>query len=109
MTLVLPEQPEPQHLHEARGWLWAAERHRGDPTDERDILARIDAGEALDILSDIAPPYPPPDDRHDPVPLAAALPHVMAALRHAAGASTKPEERLRIARTIRALGHHGSA
>lgn len=107
-TQELPEQPEPAHLHEARSWLWAAERHQGNPTDERDILARIAAGEALDILSDVTPPYPPPDDQHDPVPLAAALPHAMTALRQAAADATA-EGRLRIARTIRALDRHDAA
>jgi hypothetical protein len=108
-TQELPEQPEPTHLHEARSWLWAAERHQGDPTNERDILARIVAGEALDILSDVVPPYPPPEDHHDPIPLAAALPHAMIALQHAAAADATVEERLRIARTIRALDHHDAA
>lgn len=109
MTRDLPEQPEPPHLREARSWLWAAERHQGSQIDERDILARIRAGEALDILSDVSPPYPPPDARHDPVPLAVALPHTLTALQQGAATSATAEERLRIARTIRALGHDSAA
>jgi hypothetical protein len=109
MTELLPEQTEPLHLRDARNWLWAAERHPGNPTDEHDILARIKAGEALDILGDVTPPYPPPDNRREPVPLATALPHALTALSQAAAASTTIEERLRIARAIRALGHPESA
>lgn len=102
-----PEQPAPEHLLEACAWLWAAERHLGNTADERDIRARLTAGEALDILTGVTPPYPPPDEDRDPLPLAAAIPHVLAALAAASRATgIRAEERLRLARATRVLTDH---
>lgn len=88
------------HLRVACSRLWAAERHTGR---DRDLRARLTAGEALDILTDVSPPYPPPDDR-EPTPLATALPHTLSALAAAADAAgITAGAQLRIARAVRVL------
>lgn len=105
--IELAEQPAPPSVQAACDWLWAAERYTGDPTNLDDIEHRLLAGEALDILTDVAPPYPPPNDVHAPLPLPVVLPDVLAALAEAARAATATVElRLRIARAVRLLTEH---
>ncbi|SEE94702.1 hypothetical protein SAMN04488561_3570 [Jiangella alba] len=92
------------HLRVACSWLWAAERHTGDRDSDVDLRARLIAGEALDILTDVTPPHPPPDDDREPTPLAIALPHTLSALAAATAATgITAEARLRIARAVRVL------
>lgn len=91
----------PALLREACGWLWAAERHIANTVD---LQAGLVAGEARDILTDVTPPPPPPVDDREPTPLAVVLPHVLTTLSAAGGsAEVSVEERLRIARAVRAL------
>ncbi len=103
-TVDPAEQPISDHLREACSWLWAAERHTGDRDLDNDLRARLTAGEALDILTDVTPPYPPLDDDREPTPLAIALPYTLSALAAAAGGTgITAEARLRIARAVRIL------
>ncbi|NED96846.1 hypothetical protein G1H11_16185 [Phytoactinopolyspora alkaliphila] len=101
------EQPIPPYVAEACEWLSAAERHAGDPTNEDDIRAGLAAGEALDILTDVTPPYPVPREIHQPCPLADATQATLTALERALGDSTAGAgELLRIAKAVRVLKRH---
>ena len=57
MSIEIPTPPIPGHIAEACAWLSAAERHTG-----QQLRQRLDAGDVIDILCDVALPA----DRHNP-------------------------------------------
>jgi hypothetical protein len=102
MSIEIPTQPIPDHIAEACAWLSAAERFTGGPLEIR-LLERLAAGEALNVLLDVHPPYPPIDTSRPPLPLAEAAPAVLRALEQTIEAAGSPEQKLRAARAARLL------
>jgi hypothetical protein len=102
MSIEIPTQPIPEHIAEACAWLSAAERFTGGPLEVR-LLERLAAGDALNVLLDVRPPYPPIDTSRPPLPLAEAEPAVTRALESAIEADGPPEQKLRAARALRVL------
>ena len=98
MTIEIPTQPIPDHIAEACAWLSAAERHTGQP-----LRQRLDAGDVLDILTDVDPPYPPIDTSKPASSLTHVLPNVVRALEQAVEAAGSIEEKLRAARALGTL------
>jgi len=105
-SIVMAEQPMPAFLAEACGWLLAAEGNVGKSHDSDDIVSAIDAGDALDVLLDVHPTYPPMRQPVRQVAVSAAIAKARAALERAAGEARTVEERLRIARALYALRGH---
>jgi hypothetical protein len=102
-SLVMAEQPMPAFLAEACGWLLAAEGNVGKSLDSDDIVSAIDAGDALDVLLDVRPPYSPVRQPVRQVAVSVAIAKARAALERAAGEATTVEQRLRIARAVYVL------
>jgi hypothetical protein len=100
MSIEIPTQPIPDEIAEACAWLSAAERYTGGPLEVR-LLERLDAGDALNILLDVLPPYPPIDTTRPPLPLAEAAPAVARALESVIEAGGPAEQTLRAARALR--------
>ena len=98
MSIEIPTQPIPDHIAEACAWLSAAERHTGQP-----LRLRLDAGDVLDILCNVEPPYPPIDTSKQAAPLAKVLPEVARALEQAIEHAGSIEEKLRAAQALGAL------
>jgi hypothetical protein len=98
MSIEIPTQPIPDHIAEACAWLSAAERHTGQP-----LRQRLDAGDVIDILCNVDPPYPPIDTSKPATPLATAAPEIIRALGQAVEAAGSIEEELRAARALGAL------
>jgi hypothetical protein len=102
MSIEIATQPIPEHIAEACAWLSAAERFSGGPLEER-LNERLAAGDALNVLLDVRPPYPPIDTTRATLPLAEAAPAVTRALEQAIAADGTPEQKLRAARALRLL------
>jgi hypothetical protein len=102
MSIQIRTQPLPVHVAEACAWLSAAERHREhrEPARLRD---RATAAEALNILLDVNPPYPPIDTSKCAVPLAVAAPHAISAIELAMQGDGLPGHNLRLGRALREL------
>jgi hypothetical protein len=98
MTIEIPTQPIPAHIAEACAWLSAAERHTG-----QQLRRRLDAGDVLDILCDVEPPYPPIDTSKPAAPLTEVVTEVIRALEQAIEAAGSIEEKLRAARGLGTL------
>ena len=98
MSIQIPTQPIPGHIAEACAWLSAAERHTG-----QQLRHRLDAGDVIDILCDVHPPYPPIDTTHRTMTLTDAAPAITQALERAVTTADSVEERLRAARALVAL------
>jgi len=58
-TTVIAEQPMPAYLADACGWLLAAEGNVGIGVESDDVGSAVVAGDALDVLLEVHPPYPP--------------------------------------------------
>jgi hypothetical protein len=97
-TNEIPTQPIPDHIAEACAWLSAAERHIDQPLRER-----LDAGDALDILTNVYPPYPPIDTTKPTASLTEVAPAITGALEQAIDDDASPEQKLRAARALGAL------
>jgi hypothetical protein len=100
MNIELPTQPIPNDIAEACALLSAAERHAGCGGRLGDRLA---AGDVLDTLTDVEPPYPPIDMSRPTEPLAEVAPHAITALERELGDDLPPADRLRVARALGAL------
>lgn len=100
MDIELPTQPIPDGIAEACSWLSAAERRDGRDSSLRD---RLVAGDVLEILLDVEPPYPPIDMSRSVEPLTEVAPHVIAALERELGTDLRPADRLRLARALGTL------
>jgi hypothetical protein len=105
-SMVMAEQPMPALVAEACGWLLAAEGNIGKSLDSDDIVSAIDAGDALDVLLDVHPTYPPMRQPVRQVTVSVAIANARAALERAAGEATTVEQRLRIARAAYVLRGH---
>ncbi|MGH3735390.1 MAG: hypothetical protein ACRDT6_07170 [Micromonosporaceae bacterium] len=99
MSIQIPTQPIPADVAEACAWLSAAERHTGPPHPAR-LEERLDAGDVLDILLAVDPPYPPIDTSRPAMPLAAAAPKAIQALQRAIQQCSSPAQRLQAARAL---------
>lgn len=102
MTTEIRTQPLPEHVAEACAWLSAAERYR-EPRHATRLRDRATAAEVLNILLDVAPPYPVIDTTMRAVPLAEAAPRAISALELAMRYDAPPHQRLRLARALRQL------
>jgi hypothetical protein len=100
MDIELPTQPIPDDIAEACSWLSAAERCEGRLSRLRD---RVAAGDVLEILTDVEPPYPPFDSSRPAEPLIEVVHHVVAALERHLAADLRPVDRLRVARALGTL------
>jgi hypothetical protein len=70
---------------------------------------RLAVGEALSVLSDVHPPYPPlPEPGHPEPDVAAAVTDVLALLDLALRQSTSTEEVIRVGTTARVLREHAT-
>jgi hypothetical protein len=98
MNIEIPTQPIPDHIAQACAWLSAAERHTG-----QQLRQRLDAGDVLDILCNVDPPYPPIDTSKPAAPLTEAAAAISRALEQAVEAAGSIEEKLRAARALGAL------
>jgi hypothetical protein len=98
MSIEIPTQPIPDHIAVACAWLSAAERHTA-----QQLRQRLDAGDVLDILCAVAPPYPPIDTSKPAAPLTEVAPAIVRALEQAVEAASSIEEKLRAARALGAL------
>ena len=98
MSIEIPTQPIPDHIAAACAWLSAAERHTGQP-----LRQRLDAGDVIDILCDVDPPYPPVDTSKPATSLTTAASEIIPALERAVEAAGSIEEKLRAARALGAL------
>jgi hypothetical protein len=98
MSIEIETQPIPSHIAEACAWLSAAERHTG-----QQLRRRLDAGDVLDILCDVEPPYPAIDTSKPAVPLTEVVTEVIRALEQAIEAAGSIEEKLRAARGLGTL------
>ena len=98
MSIDIETQPIPGHIAEACAWLSAAERFTG-----QQLRQRLDAGDVLDILCNVHPPYPPIDTSKPAVPLTTAAPEIIRALEQAVEVAGSIEEKLRAARALGAL------
>jgi hypothetical protein len=105
-TTVIAEQPMPACLAEACGWLLAAEGNVGTGVDSDDVVSAVVAGDALDVLLEVHPRYPPIRQPVRQVSLSLAIAKARAALDCPGGEATTVEERLRIARALRLLRGH---
>jgi len=97
MDIELPTQPIPDDVAEACAWLSAAERYVGPGGRLRD---RVAAGDVLDMLLDVEPPYPPIDASRPAEPLVDVAPHVIQALEREVAADRPPAHRLRVAMAL---------
>jgi hypothetical protein len=102
MSIEIPTQPIPDDVAEACAWLSAVERFTAGPLDVR-LHDRLAAGDALNILCDVRPPYPPIDTTKPALSLAEATPAAVAALERTIDAGGTPELKLRAARALRLL------
>jgi hypothetical protein len=68
------------------------------PTD-----VALTVSEALAVLSDVTPPYPPLPQHHEPVDIRTAVSAAIQDLRCALDQTKSVEERLRLAQVLRAL------
>jgi hypothetical protein len=100
MNIELPTQPIPGDIADACAWLSAAERYIGPGGRLRD---RVAAGDVLDILLDVEPPYPPIDMSRPAEPLVDVAPPVIEALEREVAADRTPAYRLRVARALGTL------
>lgn len=98
MSIEIPIQPIPDHIAEASVWLSAAERHIDQP-----LRRRLDAGDIIDILYDVSPPYPPIDMTKPAAPFTEVAPAVVRALEQALETAGSIEEKLRVARALGTL------
>jgi len=104
--VMIAEQPMPAYIAEVCEWLLAAEGNVGNGVESNDVLSAIVAGDALDVLLEVHPPYPPIRQPVRQVSLSLAIAKARAALECAGGEATTVEERLRIARALRLLRGH---
>jgi len=102
-TLAIPEQPIRAHIAEACEWLQAAE---SSVIDANSVLAALVAGDALDVLLEVIPAYPPIPQAIRRVSLSLAIANARAALERAGSEARTVEERLRVARAVRLLGDY---
>jgi hypothetical protein len=102
MSIEIPTQPKPDQKPAASARLSAAERCTYGPLEVR-LPERLAAGDVLNVLLDVHPPYPPIDTSRPAVPLAEAVPAVVRALVQAIEAGGSPEQKLRAARALRQL------
>ncbi len=102
MSIEIRTQPIPEYIAEACAQLSAAERYTGEPVEVR-LLERLAAGDVLNVLLDVHPPYPPIDCTRSPVPLSEAGPAVVRALQAAIEAGGPVEQTLRVGRALRLL------
>jgi hypothetical protein len=100
MDIELPTQPIPDDVAEACAWLSAAERYVGPGGRLRD---RVAAGDVLDMLLDVEPPYPPIDVSRPSEPLVDVAPHVIEALEREVAADGSTAHRLRVAMALGTL------
>jgi hypothetical protein len=100
MTIEIPTQPIPAHIAEACAWLSAAERYTGP---DQTLAQRLDAGDAINILCDVRPPYPPIDMTRPAAPLARVAAAAERALEQAMQTASSVEEKLRVARALGSL------
>ena len=100
MTIEIPTLPIPDHIAEACAWLSAAERYTGPA---QTLLHRLDAGDVINILCDVRPPYPPIDMTRPAAPLARVAAAAERALEQAMQTATSVEEKLRVARALGTL------
>jgi hypothetical protein len=100
MDIELPTQPIPDDVAEACAWLSAAERYVGPGGRLRD---RVAAGDVLDMLLDVEPPYPPIDTTRPAEPLVDVAPHVIEALEREVAAARSTPHRLRVAMALGTL------
>jgi hypothetical protein len=105
-TMVIAERPMPASLAEACGWLLAAEGTVGTGVESDDVISAVVAGDALDVLLEVQPPYPPIRQPVRRVSLLLTVANARAALECAGGGATTVEERLRVARALRLLRGH---
>jgi hypothetical protein len=105
-TMVIAEQPIPAHIAEACEWLLAAEGTVGNGVASDDVVSAVVAGDALDVLLEVHPPYAPIRQPVRQVSLSLAIANARAALECAGGEATTVEERLRVARALRLLRGH---
>jgi hypothetical protein len=107
-TMVIAEQPMPACLAEACGWLLAAEGNVDTGIASDDVVSAVVAGDALDVLLEVHPRYPPIRQPVRRVSLSLAIANARAALECAGGEATTVEECLRVARAVRLLRGHAS-
>ena len=98
MSIEIPTQQIPDHIAEACAWLSAAERHTAQP-----LRQRLDAGDVLDLLCDVDPPYPPINTSKPAAPLTTTAPAIIRELEQAVESAGSIEEKLRAARALGAL------
>jgi len=100
MEITLRTQPIPRFVAEACAWLSAAERY-DSATGWVGLRQRLAAGDALDALLDVEPPYEPIDTSKPAMPLVEVAGAVTAALERALRMDGQVEWRLGIARALR--------
>jgi hypothetical protein len=100
MDIELPTQSIPDDVAEACAWLSAAERYVGPGGRLRN---RVAAGDVLDMLLDVEPPYPPIDTSRPAEPLVDVAAHVIQALEREVAADRPPAHRLRVAMALGTL------
>jgi hypothetical protein len=105
-TVAIPEKPMPAHVAQACEWLQAAESSAGEAIDVNSVLSALVAGDALDVLLDGIPAYPPIPQPIRRVSRWLAIANARAALERAATEATTVEERLRVARAVGLLGDY---
>jgi hypothetical protein len=96
----------PAHLAEACEWLHGAESSTGEAIDANSVLPALVAGDALDVLLNGMPAYPPIPQPIRRVSPWLAIANAREALERAATEATTVEERLRVARAVRLLGDY---
>ena len=67
------------------------------------IEVALTVSEALAVLSDVTPPYPPLPQHHEPADVQTAVPAAIEDLRSALDRTKSVEERLRLAHVLRVL------
>jgi hypothetical protein len=102
VRIEIDTQPIPEYVAEACAWLSAAERCR-EPRLPSHLRDRATAAEALNILLDVNPPYPPIDTAKPAAPLAQAAPQAISALELAMRGDGLPGDQLRLGRALRHL------
>lgn len=100
MNVDRPTQPMPEPIAEACAWLSAAERH-----DSSSLEDRLTAGDVLDDLTDVEPPYPLFDRSWPTVSLTEAAPHVIAVLERHLATDMELVDRLRVDGALGTLRH----
>jgi hypothetical protein len=96
----------PAHIAEACEWLQGTESSAGEVTDANSVQSALVAGDALDVLLEVIPAYPPIPQPTRRVSPWLAIANARAALERAGIEATTVEERLRVARAVRLLGDY---